>query len=66
MAIRGLAASLIAVNELGKDVWPLLSFNPPILSPYYQFAPVINSPRKPNKVSQKKRRLNARRLGKFC
>ncbi|MDD9317882.1 MULTISPECIES: hypothetical protein [Acinetobacter calcoaceticus/baumannii complex] len=49
-AFKGLTASLIAVNEL-EHLWPL--------------TPLIKTTRKPNKVSQKKRRLNARRLGKY-
>lgn len=49
-AIGGLTASLIAVNEL-EHMWPLMTY--------------IQPTRKPNKVSQKKRRLNARRLGKY-
>lgn len=49
-AFSGLTASLIAVDEL-EHMWPLMTYIQPI--------------RKPNKVSQKKRRLNARRLGKY-
>ncbi|WP_171456577.1 hypothetical protein [Acinetobacter pittii] len=49
-AFKGLTASFIAVDEL-EHLWPL--------------TPLIKTTRKPNKVSQKKRRLNARRLGKY-
>lgn len=50
-AFKGLTATLIAMNEL-EHIWPLMTWT--------------ETTRKPNKVSQKKRRLNARRLGKFC
>ncbi|HFG4486359.1 hypothetical protein [Acinetobacter baumannii] len=49
-AFSGLTASLIAVDELER-LFPL--------------TPLIKTTRKPNKVSQKKRRLKARRLGKY-
>lgn len=50
VAFKGLTASLIAVDELER-LFPL--------------TPLIKTTRKPNKVSQKKRRLKARRLGKY-
>ncbi|MGQ0862932.1 hypothetical protein ACT4XX_10410 [Acinetobacter baumannii] len=49
-AFKGLTASLIAVDELER-LFPL--------------TPLIKTIQKPNKVSQKKRRLKARRLGKY-